>query len=178
MQFLALQTPHWQWWLPAFFLGVAAVFQLTTISPQLRDAELSQRLMTSVLLGPISAWFEVVIVAFGLRLLGSFWQGRASTRAMRLAVTWAQLPNLLSFGLWLIEWQWLGLPSMTEPFSAGQWFFQILRGLLSLYAALLLAMAVAEVQQFSLRRGILSIALLFLFFIVLLSALKLPGPVS
>lgn len=176
LRFLLQQPPHWQWWLPALLLGIAAVFQLTTLQPELRDAPWLQRLTTSVLIGPLSAWFEIVVVAFGLRLSGALWQGRASPRALRLAVTWSQLPNLLAFVLWFIEWQWLGFTATATTTAAS--VFHALRALLSLYGLLLLTMAVAEVQQFSLRRSTLSIALLFLVFIALLYALKLPVPVS
>lgn len=178
MRFLLQQTPHWRWWLPAYLLGCAAVFQMTTLHPELNKAALSQRILTSMMLGPIPAWFEVVFVAFGLRIIGLLWQGQASTRALRLAVCWAQLPNLIAFALWWLEWQWLGLPLVEQDFSAAQWLLQILRASLSLYGALLLAMAVAEVQQISLRRGVIGVALLFLVFMLLLSGLNVSAPVG
>ncbi len=177
MRFLLQQTPHWYWWSPIFVVGSCGVFQVLSIQPQWQQNSLSERIMMAAMMGGIYGWIQVVIVAFLLGAIGRIWHVDAPPRALRLAVTWSQLPGLLSFVLWIVEFQTVGMITVGQAFTENHWPFLIARGLLSLYGALLLAMSVAEVQQISFKQSALSIALLFLG-LMFLAALVIPGAAS
>ncbi len=159
-QQLAL-PPHWRHWLPAIFAGVAAVLETFALHP----AELAPGvaapsgqglLVLALMIGPLSGLLHVALMAWLLgnmaRLFGG--SGQASRDAMRRAISLALIPMATALPIILLE-MWLRQQSEASVVAM---MGTALRSGLNLWFLLLLAMAVSEVQQLSLRRAIGTVA--------------------
>lgn len=159
-QQLAL-PPHWQQWLPAVLAGVAAVLETFAVhpgelAPGMPAPSGSGLLVMALLLGPLSGLLHVALMGWLLGRLGRLFGGavQASGDAMRRAVSLALIPMAVALPILLVE-MWLRQQSQDSILVM---MGTALRSGLNLWFLLLLAMAVSEVQQLSLRRAIATVA--------------------
>ncbi len=159
-QQLAL-PPQWQQWLPAIFAGIAAVLETFAVhpgelAPGMPAPSGAGLLMMALLLGPLSGLLHVGLMGWLLGSIGRLFGGdaQASGDAMRRAISLALIPMAAALPILLLE-MWFRQQS---PDSNLVMMGTALRSGLNLWFLLLLAMAVSEVQQLSLRRAIATVA--------------------
>lgn len=170
------QPAHWSHWLPAILAGIAAVLDLLTLANQLPPATAAQLpklgaqgiLLTALLIGPISGLLQVGIMAFVLRQVGRLFGGQCTPDAMRRGLSLAQVPLAASLIPLLLELWWRQQHDAAVIVMIGHG----VRALLNLWALLLLAMTVSEVQGTSLRRAIGTVAAAVLLVLTALALLQ------
>lgn len=111
----------------------------------------------------ISAWL--------LHFTGRYLKGKADYTAVRAAVAWSNVPNIVTIGMWVLLLIVFGGNVFNKDFSQGQYFgyqagilfiVMLVESVVSIWGFIILLNALAEVQGFSIFRALLNIIIPFI----------------